>query len=156
MLAHELVEFINSFNSLKSHFVGIYAINTLPRTLKIKHFLICNTDTDSGSGKHWFVILRSNIKKYELFDSLGLSDLKQTLIIQNCHFNTEYLKFNKTAVQSLTSSSCGQFCLYFIIKRLHNLDLSFSEILNEIFESDTDLNENNVLSFLSLFNTNFQ
>ena len=148
MQAIELVNILDQFPSLKSNFDGIFAIDTLPRNLKIRHFLICNTDEAKGPGKHWFVILRLNKFKYELFDSLTLNQEKIELLQTYCNFKTKYLKYNKTIVQSDESTTCGQFCLYFIIHRMHNLDLSFSTLLNTIFSLNVTENEESVKTFL--------
>jgi hypothetical protein len=57
------------------------------------------------------------------------------------------IDYDETAFQKEDSTSCGLFVLYYIFKRMFNLDLSFEEILDDIFEVDTNLNEQNVISF---------
>ena len=54
-----------------------------------------------------------------------------------------------TQVQGNESAACGQFCLYFLVERLCNLDFSFHELLNEIFFNDVKKNEEEVQKFLS-------
>ena len=57
--------------------------------------------------------------------------------------------------QSVNSNSCGFFTLYFIIQRMHNLDLSLKELLEEIFDDkDYKINEKIVLDFCSNISEN--
>lgn len=55
--------------------------------------------------------------------------------------------FNETQFQDGSSESCGKFVLYFAIERMHNLDLSLEEILEEIFSTDCLQNETKVKEF---------
>jgi hypothetical protein len=57
------------------------------------------------------------------------------------------LEFNETAFQSDNSDSCGLFVLYFIFERLHNFDLTFKTLLEEIFEESISINEERVAKF---------
>lgn len=152
MQAHQLISFIEEYPSLKNNFDGVFAIDMLPKKLKLRHFIICNTDISNGPGQHWFVILHLKKQSFEVFDSLGLNETKKEQLIKNCKFNVPYLNYNKTAVQDSTSNSCGLFCLYFLVKRLHNLDLSFKTLLNLIFTDDYLENELNIKTFLSEMN----
>ena len=149
MHAVEFNQYFENFPFLKNQFVGIFAIDTLPKTLKIKKFCICNTDLSSGEGKHWFVLLRSTKKTIECFDSLGVNNDKKENLKRFCHFRgIKEIHFNETQFQDNLSESCGKFTLYFIIERMHNLDLTFDEILEELFDpEDTKENETRVINF---------
>jgi hypothetical protein len=57
------------------------------------------------------------------------------------------LKVNNTTFQSKNTDSCGLFTLYFIFERLHNFDMSFDDILEDIFEINVDSNESKVIKF---------
>ena len=71
----------------------------------------------------------------ECFDSLGISIKKKELLQKYCSFRGIHeLEFNETSFQSINSDTCGQFVLYYIVQRMHNLDISFEEILEEIFD----------------------
>ena len=59
------------------------------------------------------------------------------------------LVFNVTQVQPNDSISCGEFAVYFLFERLHNLDFSFHELVNELFVEDLTKNEEKVKSFFS-------
>ncbi len=153
MNGEELKDIINSINSAKQYFKGIFSINTLPRKLSVPSFLICNYDIDKKPGSHWFCVFKSSTKILECFDSLGLTEEKQTLLKNHCKIdNIGSICYNQTQVQNNLSSTCGKFVLYFAIQRLHNLDLNFTELLNEIFEENVNNNEIRVSNFLQDFN----
>ena len=151
MQGFEFHQYINAFPMLKKQFKGIFSIDTLPKSLKLRQFLICNTDLSSGSGQHWFVLLKNSPKSLECFDSLGVSFEKKELLEKFCKIRRiEELEFNETSFQAINSNSCGLYAIYYIIQRFHNLDLSFEEILEEIFDDkNKEKNELTVQAFCS-------
>ena len=154
MHGFEFHEYLNAFPVLKKHFKGIFSIDTLPKVLKFRQFLICNTDIKTGAGLHWFVLIRNSKYGIECFDSLGISSYKKDQLTKYCKFRgIEELEFNETQFQPNNSNECGLFTLYFLVERMHNLDLSFDELLEEIFDaSDQDKNNFKVLEFAKNFN----
>ena len=64
-----------------------------------------------------------------------------------CKFSTKKIVFNESAFQDSESDTCGKFALYFAIERMHNLDLSFEEILHDLFEINISHNEEKVKKF---------
>jgi hypothetical protein len=84
----------------------------------------------------------------EYFDSLGVSEHKLNKLKSYCKFKTiTKVDYNETAFQKENSETCGLFVLYYIFKRMFNLDLTFEEILDDIFEIDNDINELKVINF---------
>ena len=154
MQGFELNNFLDHFPMLKKHNAGIFAINTLPKSLKFRHFCFCNTDVHDGVGIHWFCLLRNSKDTIECFDSLGIDDKKLNVLKTVCKFRgVKELEFNETQFQPNNSNECGLFTLYFLVERMHNLDLSFDELLEEIFDaSDQDKNNFKVLEFAKNFN----
>lgn len=150
MQTEELIHFLSKFNSIKQNFQGVYSITTIP-ILKLNHFIIVNTDPHYNPGKHWFCLVRRK-KYFELFDSLGVTEEKLEYLKEFINFRKRItFKYNETPLQSNNSISCGQFVLYFIVQRFHNLDLSFQDILDEIFEASIDINETLVQHFFNEF-----
>ena len=149
MQGFELNDFLNHFPILKTHNRGIFAINTLPKSLKFRHFCICNTDVSDGAGIHWFCFLKNSKNTVECFDSLGINQEKLQKLQNNCKFrNIKDIEYNETQFQPETSNTCGLFTLYFIVERMHNLDLPFDELLEEIFDaSNQEKNNTKVLEF---------
>ena len=95
MQGFEFHEYLNAFPVLKKHFKGIFSIDTLPKVLKFRQFLICNTDIKTGAGLHWFVLIRNSKYGIECFDSLGISSYKKDQLTKYCKFRgIEELEFN--------------------------------------------------------------
>ena len=142
MESSEFAFYFSNFPTLLKLFDGVYSFDKIPTQIKLHHFIICNTDISSGSGKHWFCVFRSNKKFLECFDSLGFDDTKKQSLINACTFkNISEIKINSTPVQLSTSDTCGKFCVMFIVERLHNPDMTFDELMNEIFSDDCEANE---------------
>lgn len=154
MQGSEFIQYFESFPNLKKQFAGIFAIDTLPKTLKFRKFCICNTDVSNGSGKHWFSFLRNSKSSIECFDSLGVTAEKKLLLEKYCHFvGISDIIYNETQFQDDNSDTCGLFTLYFIFERMHNLDMSFHDVLEDIFESEHKLiNEEKVQQFCNHLN----
>jgi hypothetical protein len=150
MNGQELRNIIDSVKSAKHFFEGIFSINTLPTNLNTPSFIICNFDTNENPGTHWFCLFKTTKSNLECFDSLGLNEGKQDLLKKYCKIgNIKSLIYNETAVQSNSTTTCGKFVLYFAFHRLHNLDLDFTHLLNDIFTENIPSNENKVASFLN-------
>ena len=98
-----------------------------------------------GEGIHWFALCHRELGHYEIFDSLGTeaSYIKEVL-----KEFAGFCMFNETAVQAKTSKSCGEFCLFYIIQRYFNEDLSLEALLENCFSLDCAKNEEIVLTFL--------
>ena len=147
MQGSEFQQYFDKYPCLKKHFVGVFAIDTIPTTLKNRQFCICNTDKSDGNGIHWFCFVRIS-KTIECFDSLGINPQKKNILEQKCQFkNVTNIHFNQTVFQKNDTNSCGLFTIYFIIERMFNLDLEFEELLEEIFSEDLDTNEREVQKF---------
>ena len=149
MISPEIISFFDTYPNLKKYFLGTFSIDTVPKTIPINHFLICNTDTRAGPGIHWFAIFRFSKQELECFDSLGISEEKRELLTSLNFKGVSNLVVNVTQVQPNESISCGEFALYFLYERLHNLDFSFHELVNELFVDNLTANEEEVKSFFS-------
>ena len=49
----EFQKYFDHFPYLKNYFIGTFAIDTIPKTLKNNHFLVFNSDTSDQQGQHW-------------------------------------------------------------------------------------------------------
>ena len=148
MNSNDFSEKLSLFPEVKKHFEGIFCADNLPKKIKKNCFIICNTDNRSGAGKHWYCVIKFDNNVLECFDSLGINSEKKLFLAS--HLNQRAItkiKFNVTQVQSSISDTCGLFVLYFLIQRYHNKDISFHELMNEIFVVDTNENEKLVNSF---------
>lgn len=147
MQGSEIEAIICKVPTIYNHFKGIYSIDTLPKLLKKRSFIICNTAEQNKPGQHWICICKTD-NEIELFDSLGIDSSKKNLLTKFCKFkNVRFLKVNETPFQSPSTSTCGLFVIYFAVQRFHNLDLGFNTLLQEIFSNSLIVNEENVKSF---------
>ena len=147
MISTEIVDFFNHYPHLKKYFLGFCNIDTITKKIPVNHFLICNTDSSDGPGKHWFVLFRYNQAELECFDSLGVGSERQIFLKSAGFRGISELHYNQSPVQSPMSTTCGQFCLFFVFERLHNLDFEFTDFLNEIFSENVESNESIVNEF---------
>jgi hypothetical protein len=148
MQGFEFQKYFDCLPYIKKHFCGVFSINTLPKQIKYRQFCICNTDTSEGSGQHWFCFVRNSKSEIECFDSLGINEEKKQLLRKYCVFRgIKEINFNQTTFQNSETDTCGLFTIYFIVERMFNLDLTFEEVLEEIFDENTLINEEKVSKF---------
>jgi len=97
-------------------------------------------------GLHWFAIFR-NDQTLELFDSGGADfEFVDSKIPRYGECNE--CEFNERFYQGQGTITCGDFCIYFILNRLYNLDLSFTDIMKYFFSRSPEVNEKKVKHFL--------
>jgi len=152
MLGSEFIEFFNKLPVLMPHFNGVYSIDRIPHRMKPRTFSIINLDPKNKPGSHWFVMVKPELGKLEIFDSLGAGS-KIGLIKENLKFRTnQSIVYNDTPFQMADSHSCGLFAIYFAVERMFNLDLPFIALLEDIFDFENKLenNENIVKQFCGI------
>src|SRR5262249_36943292 len=117
----ELITILSRDKITKPNFIGVYASDHI-RSLQVRKFPACfmvNTDPSWKSGAHWLAIYISHNNKVEFFDSYGQDPSKYPTVFDflkrqtggDVRMNTEQ------QLQSYFSSTCGQFCLYFLLWR---------------------------------------
>jgi hypothetical protein len=97
-------------------------------------------------------MVKPELGKLEIFDSLGAGS-KIGLIKENLKFRTnQSIVYNDTPFQMADSHSCGLFAIYFAVERMFNLDLPFIALLEDIFDFENKLenNENIVKQFCEM------
>ena len=143
----EFQKYFNHFPYLKNYFIGTFAIDTIPKSLKKDHFLIFNSETSDKKGQHWLCLYKEQ-KRLLCFDSIGIDMIKKQLLEQYCQLKgvTEII-FNETQFQLSTTDTCGKFVIYFLVQKSYNKDLNFTELLEEIFVDVPSKNEVVILKF---------
>ncbi len=117
-----------------THFGSILAADQLHH-IKSDKFYIINTANSHEKGKHWVAVYMGDIP--EFFDSLGKRPGYYNFEHLMIRHGPAYL-FNSHQIQADGTSTCGQFCIYYIYKRC--LGYSLSEIAND-FSEDLSFNE---------------
>lgn len=144
----EFLKYLSKYPFIKKNCKGIFSIDNLPKRLKYREYVICNTSPSSVYNGHWFVLLQNSInKEKELFDSVGVTEEK--LKLYETYFPPWQIEYNKTQFQSSLSSTCGHYVLYFIIQRMLNLDLEFEDFIETFFVPDINKNEIMVKNFFA-------
>lgn len=101
----------------------VLAVDALPGGLVPPHHnaFIINTDYQTGPGEHWIsVYFPPRSRVVEFFDPMGFSvenyDPRLMTFLQR---NKEYIMENSPRrCQSLNGGLCGQFCLYYLLRRI--------------------------------------
>ena len=150
MLTKDFYNIILEHPNLNNFFDGVFASDKIPKRLKISHFIVVNTEPSGTIGQHWYAVYRHDKDIIECFDSLGIDNSKKTFLQQifTSHRVRE-LSFNTSRVQDLNTTTCGEFVLYFLFQRMHNQDLDFETLLNEIFCLEPIKNETKVNTFFN-------
>lgn len=141
-------------NQLIKYFRGVFAFDQIPKSIKTGEFYICNTANSYSEGEHWFVIYKPSNDVIECFDSLSIKKEDREKLKCFKYKGIRKIKFNITQVQADNTSSCGEFCIYFIYQRLYNNDLRFKELLSLIFTAENlNTNEERVAKYMSDLST---
>ena len=146
MRGSEFQQYFKNISVVNKQFLKVTSIDKIPTEIKEKHFIISNLSPSNEVGSHWITLIRSEKDTLEIFNSLGMTSIDRL---------QPYLKFkkrvniifNEQPFQSNESTSCGFFCIYFIVHRILNLDMSFEHLLEHIFSNDCQINETKVVDF---------
>lgn len=142
----EFSAYFAKVSHVNQQFLNVVAIDEIPKSIPVKHFIVCNLSPAHLSGSHWIVLVRPAKNTLEIFNSLGgntFNEIKQYLKF-TCKLE---IHFNETQFQSTSSTSCGYFCIFFAINRILNFDMSFEHLLEHLFTDNIEINENNVKRF---------
>ena len=132
----EITHILNSNPVTKKLFSGVYPIDHLDRIEDKPGFIICNTDTSEGEGKHWIAIFFSNDdKNADFFDSLGKNpDEYGKYYIEFIRKFADYCKYPTNRIQPKDSNLCGHYCIFFLHKRCQGYDMKY--IVNNFPDPD--------------------
>lgn len=124
-------------------FLGIFAIDRLPRLLPARRplLLVCNTDPHDRPGEHWVVLYIDAQGEY--FDSFAEKPRPTFELYLNRYCNDWTM--NEKTLQSVISSFCGHYCVFYCLFRCLNYDIV--SITNG-FTNDTALNDYFVHNFV--------
>ena len=123
--------------------MGVYPGDMLPpKAPSVKPgFYIANTDPHYKAGEHWVAFyIPSNLTKnpMEYWDSYGLYPPE----IFTPFLEASYLR-NTKFIQHPLSSTCGQYCIYYILKRYrgHSLEKIVGEFSVDTLQNDIIVNK---------------
>ena len=158
----QLLKCIRTDPILNSQCAGVYPIDRLPEPKGYPECVIVNLDPHFKPGSHWMAVYIDAEGFGEFFDSYGRApETKQIkkYLEDNC---LDWTTSNKR-LQSPFTSTCGQYCIYFLYYRVRGRPMKdvVEDFTHDFEENDTTvttwLNENfdvhtNVLEFDFLVN----
>mgnify|MGYP000084934052 CR=1 FL=1 len=115
MNTYEIERTVANDKCLSKIFLGVFASDQLPKVVEKPSRLIANTDPSNKPGQHWVALFFSENAEY--FDSYGMPPLRAFDIYKP-------LLENRYCLQNSYSTACGEFCIYFLHKRVrgHRLE----------------------------------
>lgn len=131
-------------------YAGIYAADTLPRTVTRPSLLIANTDPKRKPGAHWVAFYIDTNGYGEYFDSYGLPPIVEThrqFLDRQCTTWT----WNSVELQSYTSRVCGEYCVLYLAHKARGLSLNDFMC---IYERRASNNKNDIIT-KKIFKQNF-
>jgi len=126
----------------ESNFRGVFSRNTLPKN-RSAGFYIVNEEPSSRKGSHWiaFQITPGKKNKNIYFDSYG----RKPMFKEIRSYLGKNFQYNRKRLQHMMSTSCGQWCLYFIWRRSEGWNL---RNITDPFDSRKPLINDYVMNFL--------
>ena len=121
-------------------FRGIFPRDTLPYLVNTRRpsAYVINTDRAGGPGEHWVVVWFDGQGRGEYFDSYGLPPFHhdiESFILRHCHT----YRHNPRLLQSVLSSTCGLYALYYVLKKSRGASLeSVLSVFNPLKPSAND------------------
>ena len=147
MDSRQLLTVLKADCETKRYLGGVYPADRLPAEVRHPSVFIVNTDESNRPGTHWIAIyINTENGLGEFFYSYGQHPefygayFKQFL-------DTHCVRFihNYKSLQSLNTTVCGQYCLFFCLHRCRNIPLS--KILS-VFTDDSLVNDVLVQDFM--------
>lgn len=118
----------------KEYFGGVFASDTLPNPKKITKLsaFVVNIDPSTKAGSHWVGIIINPLQENIYFDSYGYKPFVKS--IQD--FLGDRYIFNEQQLQHPLSTTCGEWCIFFILCYLNKHNLS---CIKDYFKNSPDL-----------------
>ena len=159
MNSSTITSILTSHPGIRKDFVGVFPADMLPTKARDAKpgFYVVNTDPHFKAGEHWvafYIPLDMKTNPMEYWDSYGLKPPE----IFTPFLNRMYLR-NTKFIQHPLSSTCGQYCIYYILMRYkgHSIEEIVSVFSEDTLENDIIVNqtvERNFYVDLDIFDIN--
>ena len=102
-------------------YLGVFSRDELPHSFtRYPSAYVANTDHSSLPGQHWVAFYHLSPSHLEFFDSYGCPP-------EDYHFHIPpsitQIDINSHQIQSDNSSDCGQYCIFYLYQRAHDIPL---------------------------------
>lgn len=131
------MQILNELNGLGN--VHVCPRDKIPRIKNKPIGIVINTDSSKESGEHWVSIFVGNDGIPIYFDSFGLPPLHEDIITFLINNSPKGWNYNTLTLQHPTSTSCGRYCMEFLINQFSKKHVN--HFLN-LFTSNLARNEN--------------
>lgn len=145
---NQITKILTSSKITSPKFLGCFPCDQLPdpNSIKFPASLIVNLDPHQFPGSHWIAIFVYGLdQKTIYFDSLSLPI--NELVIKSFLNAFPGINFNQIPYQSLSSNSCGHFCICFVY--FLSFGLTFTQFIDKLNSF------NNPEMFVQIFIRNF-
>ena len=142
MIGFDICRILSQQSVVYQNFIGLFHLNELPEKIECHNFAIIN---DSN---HWFVIHRNLFDEIEVFNSLGRNPSVFSKV-KNHYSTAKSFVTNSTQLQSDNCTLCGEFTIFFVVKRYYDPDVSFLQFMNQHFSSNQNRNQQRVEKFVN-------
>jgi hypothetical protein len=129
----------------KFNFLNVYPRDCIPQKVKYPSSFVINTHSSHQPGEHWLAVYYKTDATCTFFDSFGMhpSVYKLDKYLDKTSVRWTY---NSKQLQSLDSSTCGYFCIYFILLKSRGLDLK--TILSLFSKDNFEFNDSLIVNIL--------
>jgi hypothetical protein len=145
----ELDRLCRNDTHIAPYFLGVFPCDRLPYEIKTRPgCLIANTQPASQSGEHWVGIYFTADENVEYFCSFGLKPENRILhrYLQT-HCKNGRMLCNKRHIQSSSSTTCGQHCVFYLHFRCR--DVPMTSIVDLFSSNDIEFNDSMVTAFIN-------
>jgi len=104
------IEIYNKLKPLCESFIDVYPSDRIPKA-KRRGWMVINIDPSHKKGSHWVVAGCG-----EYFDPMGFPPLNLT-VIDYLNLCSSKWWFNTFPLQKYGTTVCGQFCVFYVLKR---------------------------------------
>ncbi len=146
MNTYQLEDAVRADREANRHFLGAFAADILPDTIRKPACLIANTDILENPGKHWVAFYFPEKGIPEFFDSSGHDPGFfgfDSWLKRQCK---EYI-YNRKMLQGRNSDVCGAYVLYYLFRRSRGVPMN---VIAEDFGKDLDTNDIKIAKFFRL------
>ena len=152
MDSHSISAILQSDDQVVKLFLGVFPSDKLPRICPRPCALVVNTDPEGQPGSHWVAIHIDVDGQGEFFDSYDIGVYSQFVKFMNVTCE-DWINARKR-LQGTLSSTCGQYCIYYLFLRCNGFTLP--RILST-FDNDGAHNDAFVTDFVNdYFDANTQ
>ena len=111
-----------------THYLGVFPRDQLPTSfIRCPSAYVANTDPSSQPGTQWVAFYHESPSSLEFFDSYSIHPSVSRFPLSP---NFKILDINSTPIQSLHSSDCGQYCIFYLYQRSRGIP--YYDIVSEL------------------------